>query len=106
MKLIEEIRNLLAVPEPEGSPVFLEHVDATLTAGYAHALQLEGERWRLQRRLGDVAAHSAERHPQNRADEFADVSKKLQATNEELSRLRALLCALRDRRSALHTQTA
>ena len=102
--LIEDIHDLLAVPEPADSSVFVDRVDATLTAGYAHALQLEGERWRLQRRLGDVAAHSADAHPEARADEFADVSKKLQVTNEELGRLRVLLAALRDRRRLLrHT---
>jgi hypothetical protein len=101
MKLLEDIRDLLAVPDPARSPVFLERVDATLTAGYAHALQLEGERWRLQRRLGDVASHSPELRPEMRADEFATVSKKLQSTNDELSRLRGLLRALRDRRTLL-----
>ena len=106
MTLIDDIRDLLASPEPADSPVFVDRVDATLTAGYAHALQLEGERWRLQRRLGDVAAQCGDVHPEARADEFAEVSKKLQATNEELGRLRVVLAALRDRRGALLRQTA
>ena len=103
MKLIDDIRDLVAAHESEDSPTFLERVDGTLTAGYAHALQLEGERRRLQRRLGDVAAYSGEVRPEHRADEFATVSRKLQSTDEELSRLRTLLCALRDRRRLLQS---
>jgi hypothetical protein len=103
--LIENIRELLAQPARAGSDGFLERVDSTLTAGYAHALQLEGLRSRLQRRLGDVAAHSSGDETDMRADEFANVSRRLQATNDELSGLRTMLQALRERRSTLR-QTA
>src|ERR687886_356465 len=31
-------------------------IENTLTEGYAHALALEGERWRLHRQIGEAAA--------------------------------------------------
>src|ERR671937_339313 len=51
-----EIRTLLNAPaDGVGAPP-LAHLEDTLTAGYAHALALEAERWRLERRIAEVAA--------------------------------------------------
>ena len=56
LMVIDDIRDLLAAPNPAAAKPFLERVDATLTDGYAHALQLEAERWRIERRIAEVVA--------------------------------------------------
>jgi predicted nucleic acid-binding Zn-ribbon protein len=92
----EEIRELLASTRPT-----LDEVDATLTAGYAQALQLEAERWRLERRLGEVAAELADPAKVERTEELTALSKRLTSANEDISSLRSLLASLRDKRSEL-----
>jgi chromosome segregation ATPase len=101
--LIDDILELLAAPRPAAAKPFLDRVDATLTDGYAHALQLEAERSRTERRiaeavarLGDVAAHRHE-------PELVELSEKLMSANAEIASLRTLLTSLRDRRAELHT---
>src|SRR5438034_10769794 len=94
--LLDDIRELIAVPAPE-----LERVDAVLTAGYAEALQLEAERWRLERRIGEVAETLAEDSTELRHEELAALARRLTAANEGITRLRTLLVSLRERRSAL-----
>ena len=54
--LIDDIRALLAAPSPDDSRPFLERLDATLTAGYAQALQLEAERWRIEQQIAEIIA--------------------------------------------------
>jgi chromosome segregation ATPase len=101
--LIDDILELLATPRPAAAKPFLDRVDATLTDGYAHALQLEAERSRTERRiaeaiarLGDVAAHRHE-------PELVELSEKLMSANAEITSLRTLLTSLRDRRAELRT---
>ena len=48
--LLEQIDELLAEPAPEGEPASLDVLERTLTDGYAYALALEAERWRLEQR--------------------------------------------------------
>jgi len=104
--LTDEIRELLAAPRPADDVAFLERVDATLTAGYAQALQLEGERSRLERRLGEVAAALADPEDRTRAEELASLSRRLTIANEAIASLRTLLASLRDRRSELRIARA
>src|SRR5260370_31358375 len=99
--VIEEIRELLAAPRPADSESFLEQLDATLTAGYAHALQLEAERWRLERRIVEVAAKIADDERELDTDELASLARPLKAANESISTLRTLLGSLPDRRSPI-----
>ena len=55
----DEIRSLLdAPPDGEDAPT-IDAIEHTLTAGYARALALEAERWRLERRIARVAAQSS-----------------------------------------------
>ena len=58
--VIDEIQELLTAPQPKEADAYLERLESTLTAGYAHALQLEGERWRIERRIGELAARLAD----------------------------------------------
>jgi hypothetical protein len=98
--LLHEITNILAVPAGEGSkstlPVArLEHV---LTSGYAHALALEGERLRLERRLGDAARRLAE--GSEAREEVSALVASISSAEDDLIHLRALLEPLRDRARA------
>jgi hypothetical protein len=101
--VIDEIRELLATPRPADATPFLERLDATLTAGYAHALQLEAERWRLERRIGEVAAMLVDDTNGFERDELASLARRLTSANENIASLRTLLTSLRDRRSAIRT---
>ena len=48
--MLQQIEELLDAEAPN-----VEVLESTLTEGYAQALALEAERWRLERRLGEVA---------------------------------------------------
>ena len=104
--LTDEIKNLLAAPKPADVSPFLERLDATLTAGYAQALQLEAERSRLERRIGEVAAEIAEPVDGASVEELATLSQRLAAANEAITSLRALLASLRDHRSQIRLALA
>src|SRR5947209_19778400 len=97
--VVNEINELLAAPRPEDAEPFLERLDATLTAGYAQALQLEAERWRLERRIGEVAARLAAEGAEPRFDELLTLARDLTAANEGISSLREPLTSLRERRA-------
>jgi hypothetical protein len=102
----DEIKELLAAPRPTDVSPFLERLDSTLTAGYAQALQLEAERWRLERRIGEVAAELARPADGASVDELTLLSQRLTAANEDITSLRALLASLRDRRSQIRLALA
>ncbi|MHB8642953.1 MAG: hypothetical protein ACYDA3_08730 [Gaiellaceae bacterium] len=104
--LTEEIKELLAAPRPADVSPFLERLDATLTAGYAQALQLEAERWRLERRIGEIAAELGQPADGAGVEELASLSQRLTAANEAIASLRALLASLRDRRSQIRLALA
>jgi hypothetical protein len=99
--LIDDIRELLAAPAPAEPRQFLDRLDATLTSGYAQALQLEAERWRLERRIGEVAALLGDEQNELRTEELAALTQRLNDANENITMLRDLLGSLRARRSAL-----
>jgi hypothetical protein len=87
--LLDEIHSLIDAPA-----VDRDHLERTLTDGYAHALTLETERTRLEKRLGALMQHgdSAEK-----AQELTALAKRLEGNAGELSRLRAILAQLRRR---------
>jgi ABC-type branched-subunit amino acid transport system ATPase component len=103
--LFEEIQKLLAAPASGAGAPCLGELEHTLTAGYAEALALEAERWRLERRLGEIAGalgHNGADH----TSELKTLAKRLSRTDGELSSLRALLASLRARHSALRVAQA
>ncbi len=99
--LIDDIHSLLAAPKPAAAKPFLDRVDATLTDGYAHALQLEAERWRIERRIGQVVAALPAETVEAEAPELAELAQRLRAANENIAALRTLLTSLRARRSEI-----
>jgi hypothetical protein len=87
--LLDEIHALIDAPV-----VDRDHLERTLTDGYAHALTLETERTRLEKRVALVMqdGDSAEK-----AQELTELAKRLDGNAGELSRLRAVLAQLRRR---------
>jgi hypothetical protein len=98
--VIDDIRDLLAAPRA-ASKTFLERLDATLTDGYAHALQLEGERWRIERRIAEVVAGLPAGADREHEPELVALAERLRRSNESIIGVRALLASLRERRSEL-----
>jgi hypothetical protein len=64
-----------------------------LTDGYAQALALEAERWRLERRLGEVAREGGD----GIGDELSSIGRRLNLADDELAKLRGLLRSLHER---------
>ena len=60
------------------------------------ALALEAEHWRLQRRIGAIAADLAE-GGDARTKELASLARRLASSEQELTSLRETLVLLRDR---------
>jgi hypothetical protein len=98
MPLRDEIAELLRTPENGAGAPSLDAVESKLTDGYAEALALDAERWRIERRLGEVAREAAD-EPDTR--ELARLSERLETTDGELARLRSLLGNLQARRRVL-----
>lgn len=90
--LLVEITSLLDAPVTRDDPAVIER---TLTDGYARALNLEAEKWRLQKQMGEMSA-SGDR---DASTELVALAKKLEAQDGSLAQLRALLVRLRERHS-------
>src|SRR5205814_8239830 len=99
--LIDDIRDILAAPDPAAAKPFLDRVDETLTDGYAEALQLEAERRRVEQRIAEVLALLPKEADRRHEPELVELAERLTAANESIASLRALLGSLRHRRSEL-----
>jgi len=95
--LFEEITKLLAAPRSGAEAPPLARVEDTLTAGYARALALEAERWRLERKIAGLATRLGEEITDEDATQLAKLSQGLADADADLTRLRALLASLRTR---------
>ncbi len=95
--LIDRIRALIDEPATLESRVPLAEIEHTLTDGYAHALVLEGEHWRIEKQIGELAR---ELHDPNQARELRHLTLKLVAAEDDLTRLRGLLRVLQERATA------
>jgi hypothetical protein len=85
LPMVQQIEDLLNASAPS-----LEHVEDTLTEGYATALALEAERLRLQRRIGEVARRATGDH----TEELRTLDSRLTSADGELERLRSVLGSL------------
>jgi chromosome segregation ATPase len=88
-ELIDRIAALLAGPERD-----LDSIERTLTDGYAHALSLEAERQRLQRRLAQVA-QGISSGDDAKTQELSQLAARLDGNAGELKQLRGRLSDLR-----------
>jgi hypothetical protein len=93
----DEIRQILDAPPTGADAPSLDDIEHTLTAGYARALALEAERWRLERQIAEVAAHLNDKRTGGNASELATLGEKLSDADGNLSQLRGLLSSLRSR---------
>jgi hypothetical protein len=101
--VIDDILELLSAPRPAPAEPFLERVDMTLTDGYAHALQLEAERRRIELRIAEVVAGLSNRTGHRHEPELVALSERLMSANADIAALRTLLTSLRDRRTELRS---
>ena len=97
----DEIRSLIEAPPTGEHAPSLDDLEHTLTAGYASALALEAERWRLERKIAEVVAKLVDDRSDPRAEELASLGQRLSDAHGDLSRLRELLASLRTRADAV-----
>ena len=89
-ELFQQICDLIA-----GSERDLDRIERTLTDGYAYALALEAERWRLEKRLAAAAQELPAGDLEGKGAEMTSLSQRLDDNAEELSTLRGRLGELR-----------
>jgi chromosome segregation ATPase len=89
-ELIDRIAALIAGPERD-----LDSIERTLTDGYAHALSLEAERQRLERRLAEMAQDIHIGDAYAKTHELSQLAARLDGNADELQQLRGPLDALR-----------
>src|SRR3954468_4800411 len=97
--LLEQIDELLA--EPAEQPGSLARLERTLTDGYAYALALESERWRLEQRMAELTGELGEGDQESKTKELALLADRLSTNADLLSGLRGELTRLRARTSAV-----
>ena len=103
LTLSDRITLLIDTRESASSATLLAEMEHTLTDGYARALELEGERWRLEKQIGELTARIAEG---DEVIDLRDLVARLGEADRELGRLRGLLAALRRRVDTVRAATA
>jgi len=73
----------------------LDEIERTLTDGYAHALSLEAEQWRIERRIQEVAQGIQRGDTAEKARELTTLAEKLDGNAVDLTELRSRLTSLR-----------
>ena len=87
---MRQIETLLSAEAPT-----IETLESTLTEGYAQALALEAERWRLEQRLSELAGELHEGDQDEKSQELAQISRRLSSNGTALEGLRSTLARLR-----------
>jgi hypothetical protein len=88
--LLEKINALI-----DASTGDVDEIEHTLTDGYAHAMSLEADRWRLERRIAAIAAEIELGDVAAKAHELGALATRLDANEGDLRHLRARLADLR-----------
>jgi len=94
LELVQRIRALLDASE-EGAGFPRQEVEPTLTEGYARALELEGECFRLECRISRLTRLVAEGR-QIPPERLSELLRRLTETEQETQDLRELLVPLRE----------
>ena len=97
--MYQDIQALLDEPLTADLP----RIERTLTDGYAKALSLEAERWRIEKRMGAIATELARGEEAKKARELSTLARRLEASDDALVRLRTLLASLRARADAVRS---
>jgi hypothetical protein len=98
--LLEQIDELLTSPFSAEEPATLARLERTLTDGYAHALSLEADCLRLERRISDLAGELHEGDSERKTRELTNASRRLSNMTAVLDGLRDTLLQLRRRATA------
>ena len=99
--LLEQIDDLLTTQSSADEPATLARLERTLTDGYAHALSLEAERLRLERRMTELAGELHDGNREQKAEELVQVSRRITRAGAEIERLRGTLSQLRAHATAV-----
>ena len=91
----ELLARIDAVLTDRGGDADVDSVERTLTDGYAWALELEAERWRIERKIGAVDRSIGDDDALDQAAELSSLSARLSTADGELVTLRARLATLR-----------
>jgi hypothetical protein len=94
---VEDIRALLE----DRDAADLAALERTLTDGYAQVLSIEAERWRIQRRIGELTIAMAAGDIGVETGELVALAQRLEASDGDLVALRRLLASLRVQATAL-----
>jgi predicted nucleic acid-binding Zn-ribbon protein len=89
-ELLAQINALISAPTRD-----LETIERTLTDGYAHALTLEAETWRLEKRIKEVAQSLQRGGTAKKARELASLANRVEGNVGDLQALRSVLAELR-----------
>jgi hypothetical protein len=89
-ELLEQIAALIVAPTRD-----LDTIERTLTDGYAHALTLEAEKWRLEQRIKEVAQTLQRGDTAKKAREIAALAERVEGNIGDLTALRSRLADLR-----------
>jgi hypothetical protein len=105
--MLQQIEELLIAPTSGASAPTLARMEDTLTEGYAQALALEAERWRIERRLGEVVRTVTGPDPDvaSLSEELSELATRLTTTDGELTSLRTLLGSLHERARSVRRAT-
>ena len=88
--LVDRIETMISAETSD-----LAQIERTLTDGYAEALLLEAEKWRIERRIAEVTQGIQRGDTAKKARELATLSRKLDGNEGTLTHLRAVLAELR-----------
>ncbi len=90
LDLIDKITGLIATSSGD-----LEQIEHTLTDGYAYALSLEAEQWRLEKRTAELAQEIQHGDTAAKVAELGTLANRRDLTARELVTLRHHLTELR-----------
>ena len=100
-QICENVSALIAAPTRD-----IEEIEHVLTDGYAQALRLEAEKWRLEKRMGEVAQGLQRGDTAEKVRELSTLAKQVDVNAGELAELRSLLADLRRHADAVRLDSA
>jgi hypothetical protein len=100
-ELLKKINALMSAPTRD-----LETIERTLTDGYAQALSLEAEKWRLEKRINEVAQGLERGDTAQKARELAVLANRVEGNVGDLVALRSVLADLRRHADAVRVGSA